>query len=245
MRTHRRSRRSSSTPRLLLAGIATVSLAATAQASTTEILGRSVSGRPIVVYRVGDPHAAHRVLVVGCIHGDECAGLPIIARLRRSTPIPGVELWLVPSVNPDGRRAHTRGNAHGVDLNRNFAVAWRRIRRSSRYYSGPRPFSEPESRVVRDLVTRMTPSLSIWFHQPERNVRDADRSPQAQRYARFVGLPFRPLATPPGTATAWTKANVRGAQAFVVELAGGATPSAALVRRHVHAVRAVAYSEAG
>ena len=245
MRTHRRSRRSSSTPRLLLAGIATVSLAATAQASTTEILGRSVSGRPIVVYRVGDPHAAHRVLVVGCIHGDECAGLPIIARLRRSTPIPGVELWLVPSVNPDGRRAHTRGNAHGVDLNRNFAVAWRRIRRSSRYYSGPRPFSEPESRVVRDLVTRMTPSLSIWFHQPERNVRDADRSPQAQRYARFVGLPFRPLATPPGTATAWTKANVRGAQAFVVELAGGDTPSAALVRRHVHAVRAVAYSEAG
>ena len=228
-----------------MASVAAVSLAATAQASTTEILGRSVVGRPIVVYRVGDPQAAHRVLVVGCIHGNECAGLPIIAKLRRSAPILGVELWLVPSVNPDGRRAHTRGNAHGVDLNRNFPVGWRRIPRSSRYFSGSRPFSEPESRVVRALVTRMTPSLSIWFHQPERNVRDADRSPQAQRYARLVGLPFRPLATPPGTGTAWTKARVRGAQAFVVEFAGGATLSAALVRRHVHAVRAVAFSEAG
>jgi protein MpaA len=242
--THRQLRRSSSTPRLLLAGIAAVSLATTAQASTTEIIGRSVLGRPIVVYRVGDPHAAHRVLVVGCIHGDECVGFPIIAKLRRSAPIPGVELWLVPSVNPDGRRAHTRGNAHGVDLNRNFSVAWRRIPRSSRYYSGPRPFSEPESRVVRDLVTRMTPSLSIWFHQPERTVRDADRSPLAQRYARYVGLPFRPLATPPGSATAWTKARVRGAQTFTVEFAGGDTLSAAQVRRHVYAVRAVAFSQA-
>lgn len=219
-------------------------LAATAQASTTEIIGRSVLGRPIFVHRVGDPDAAARVLVVGCIHGNECAAFPVIDRLRRSAPIPGVELWIVPSVNPDGRRAGTRGNAHGVDLNRNFPVAWRRIPRSSRYYSGPQPFSEPESRVVRDLVTRMTPGLSIWFHQPERNVRDADRSPQAQRYARYVGLPFRPLATPPGTATAWTKANVRGAQAFAVEFAGGATLPAALVRKHVHAVRAVASSEA-
>ncbi len=236
-------RPSSHTSRLLLTALAAVSLAATAQASTTEIIGRSVQGRPILVHRVGDPTAPVNVLVVGCIHGDECAGLPIIDRLRRSAPIPGVELWLVPSVNPDGRRAHSRGNAHGVDLNRNFSVGWRRIPRSSRYHSGPRPFSEPESRVVRELVTQIRPSLSIWFHQPERNVRDADRSPQARRYAGLVGLPFLALATPPGTATAWTKANVSGAQAFVVELAGGATLAATLVRRHVHAVRVLAASE--
>ena len=229
----------------LLAGLAWVALAATAQASTTEIIGRSVLRRPIVVHRVGDPAASVHVLVVGCIHGDECAAFPVIDRLRRSAPIPGVELWVVPSVNPDGRRAGTRGNAHGADLNRNFSVAWRRIGRSSRYYSGPRPFSEPESRVVRDLIVRTAPSLSIWFHQPERNVRDPDRSPQARRYAGLVGLPFLPLPAPPGTATEWTKATVPGASAFVVELAAGAPLSVGLVRRHVQAVRAVASSEGG
>lgn len=214
-----------------------------ASATETQTIGRSVHGRQIVVHRVGDPTAPAKVLVVGCIHGNECVGLPVIDRLRRSTAIPGVELWIVPSVNPDGRRARARGNAHGVDLNRNFSVDWRRIPRSSRYYSGPRPFSEPESRVVADLVRRIRPRLSIWFHQPERNVRDPDRSPQARRYARLVGLPFRPLAAPPGTATEWTKATVPGAAAFVVEFAGGGPLAPATVRRHVRAVRALASSE--
>jgi protein MpaA len=181
-------------------------------------------------------------VVVGCIHGNECAAFPVIDGLRHSAPIGGVELWIVPSVNPDGRRAGTRGNAHGVDLNRNFSVGWRHIPRSSRYYSGPKPFSEPESRVVKDLVLRAKPQLSIWFHQPERNVRDASGSAQAKRYADLVGLPFLALATPPGTATAWTKANVPGAEAFVVELAAGPL-SRAGVGRHLRAVRTLAASE--
>ena len=216
----------------------------TVQARAVEGIGRSVQGRQIIVHRVGDAAAATKVLVVGCIHGDECVGFPVIDRLRRSKAIPGVELWIVPSVNPDGRRAGTRGNAHGVDLNRNFPAGWRRIPRSSRYHSGPRPFSEPESRVVAALVRRIRPRLSIWFHQPERNVRDPDRSPQAKRYARLVGLPFLPLAAPPGTATEWTKATVPGATAFVVEFAAGGPLPPATVGRHLRAVRAPASAEA-
>lgn len=182
------------------------------------------------------------MLVVGCIHGNECAAFPIVDRLRRSPPIAGVELWVVPNVNPDGRLAGTRGNVRGVDLNRNFAAAWKRIPRASRYYSGPRPFSEPESRAARDLIARVTPSLSVWFHQPERNVRDADGSAQARRYARLVGLPFLPLPTPPGTATAWTKAHVPGSEAFVVELPAGPV-SSAVARTHMAALRNLATAE--
>ena len=228
--------------RVVLAALAAATLAATAQASTTEIIGRSVSGRPILVHRVGDPEAPVHVLVVGCIHGNECAVFPVIDRLRRSTPIAGVELWIVPSVNPDGRRAGTRGNAHGVDLNRNFSVDWERIRRPSKYYSGPKPFSEPESRAARDLIGRVQPELSIWFHQPERNVRDEGASAQAKRYARLVGLPFLALATPPGTATAWTEASVPNAVAFVVEFAAGSL-SAKQVHAHTRAVRLLAAAE--
>lgn len=236
----------------MLRALAPVALAAAAAAGSTgvagtgpsaglpapEVVGRSVAGRPILLYRLGDPDARRRVLVVGCIHGNECAALPVIGRLIRLRPMRGVQLWVVPSVNPDGRRAGTRGNAHGVDLNRNFPSGWRRIPRSSRYYSGPRPLSEPESRAIRDLVLRARPALSIWFHQPERNVRDPTGSAVARRYAHLVGLPFRPLPAPPGTVSQWTMRRVPGATAFVVELPPGAL-SPADASRHVRAVRAV------
>jgi protein MpaA len=85
------------------------------------------------------------VLVVGCIHGNEPAGIAIAQRLERSSPR-GVDLWIVPVLNPDGRAADTRGNTHGVDLNRNFPWHWRplggvydsgRIRSRSRRRGSP------------------------------------------------------------------------------------------------------------
>ncbi len=223
----------------VLGFVAAFAIAAPAAAVPAQVIGRSVQGRPILAYRVGDPAAQARVLVVGCIHGDECAAFPVVARLIRQRPPRGVQLWVMPSVNPDGRRAGTRGNAHGVDLNRNFPLRWRPLARPSRYYSGPRPLSEPESRAVANLVRTVKPDLSIWFHQPERNVRDPDASPEARRYARLVGLRFLPLAAPPGTVAEWIEWRVPGAEAFVVELPAGSLSPAAVVR-HVAAVRAVA-----
>jgi murein peptide amidase A len=202
-----------------------------------EVIGRSVQDRPIVAQRFGPDDARLTVLVVGCIHGNECAGLPVLERLRRRPP-PGVELWLISTVNPDGRALNTRGNAHGVDLNRNFPAGWRRIPRSSRYHSGARPESEPETRAVVRFLRRERPQLSIWFHQPEVNVRDPDGSPAARVYARLVGLPFRPLASPPGTATRWQKRADPDAEAFVVELPWGPLPPADAAR-HGRAVRLV------
>src|SRR6516165_9872229 len=53
---------------------------------TTPILvGRSIQGRPIEAYRQGDPHG-RVVLVVGCIDGDEPAGIAIVDRLERLAP---------------------------------------------------------------------------------------------------------------------------------------------------------------
>ena len=41
-------------------------------------IGRSVQGRVLRVVRVGDPAAARKLLVVGCVHGDECAGRAVV-----------------------------------------------------------------------------------------------------------------------------------------------------------------------
>lgn len=39
------------------------------------LLGRSLEGRAIYAYELGDPSSPRKVLVVGCIHGDETAGV--------------------------------------------------------------------------------------------------------------------------------------------------------------------------
>ena len=48
-----------------------------------ELLGRSALDRPIHVVEVGDPDDMRKVLVVGCIHGDEPQGIRIAQALER------------------------------------------------------------------------------------------------------------------------------------------------------------------
>ena len=41
------------------------------------VIGTSVQGRPIVAWSFGADRARRKILVVGCIHGNECAGLAV------------------------------------------------------------------------------------------------------------------------------------------------------------------------
>jgi len=177
--------------------------------------------------------------VIGCIHGDECAAAPIIRRLR-ATPARSFDLWIVPTLNPDGVALGQRQNANGVDLNRNFPGTWASGRgRGDRYYPGTRAASEPETRVGMRIVRRIRPDITIGFHQPEVNVRAGGGSEQAaKRYARRVDLPYVPLPVSAGAATAWQTRVFAASQAFVVELPAGRLDSMASAR-HVRAVRAL------
>jgi protein MpaA len=203
-------------------------------------IGKSVEGRPIVAMRLGDPSSHHKMLVVGCIHGNECAGRAIVRRLRRTALPRDLDLWLVPDMNPDGSRAGTRQNARGVDLNRNFSYRWRRQgKRWDTYYSGPRPFSEPESRAARDFIRDHRPDITIWYHQHMSLVVKMPRHRAVQRrYARLVNLPLKDIGRLPGTATRWQNHKFPGHIAFVVELPAGSL-SKRSVKRHTRAVLAV------
>jgi protein MpaA len=205
------------------------------------VIGRSVAGRPIRATRVGSADATRDVLVVGCVHGNEPAGIAVTRALRRSTPPPGVALWLVDAFNPDGCARHTRQNAHGVDLNRNSPWRWRPLDRpGGLFWSGPRPLSEPESRAINRFVRSRRPALSIWYHQHARLVDDSGGSRAVERrYARLVGLPFRHYGNFPGSITSWQDHAFPQSTAFVVELAAGRL-SPRTVARHVRAVLALA-----
>ena len=217
-------------------------------APRVERICRSVEGRPIGVARVGDPAAARKVIVVGCIHGDECAGRAVVERLReRRTAPAGVELLLVRNLNPDGLVRRTRQNARGVDLNRNSSQDWRFLGpRGTRYHAGPRPFSEPESRAIRALILDARPVATIWYHQPLALVvrPETGGDALARAYARLAGLPVRSLGTIPGSLSRWQNARVRPGSSIVVELAAGRLTDAQQ-RRHAAAVLAVATGGGG
>ena len=202
--------------------------------------GRSVEGRPLVAVHRGDVDAPRRVLVVGSVHGDEPGGRRVAAALLRARLPRGVQLWVVRDLNPDGSRRGTRGNARGVDLNRNFPHRWRGAARG-RFFPGRRAGSEPETRWAMRLVRAVRPQVTVWLHQPYGFVvptAGADRR-LVRRYARVAGLPVRRLPRYRGTSAGWENALLPGGGAFVVELAAG-TPSAPRVRRHVRAVWAAA-----
>src|SRR3990172_5864447 len=123
---------------VLLVASASASVPAWARAAVErrELLGTSVRGRAIHVWELGVASTT-TVLVIGCVHGDECAGVKIADLLLDGEPASFVDLWVVRNLNPDGRAAGTRGKAKGVDLNRNFPYGWEPLPRR-RDYSGPR-----------------------------------------------------------------------------------------------------------
>ena len=200
------------------------------------LLGRSEHGRPIVAYRIGSPRGLP-VLVVGCIHGTECAGIRIARALERvRTPL---DLWVIPNLDPDGYAIGRRQNGRGVDLNANWSSDWRGGGRPwDVYYPGPRPFSERETRIARNLILRIRPHVTIWFHQHMDLVWAWGQSSRAGRiYARASGMRFYHHHWLDGTAPNWQNHHLPGTASFVVELPAG-TLSPAAVRRHVHAVLA-------
>lgn len=202
-----------------------------------ELLGYSAHGRAIRAHEVGDLGSRRRMLVVGCIHGNECAGIEITKRLVRGRRPRHIDLWIVHNLNPDGRRLGVRQNGRGVDLNRNFGSQWISIgRRWDPEYSGRRPWSERETRLARVLIKRLRPAVTVWYHQPQALVRAWGHSrPTARRYARLAREPYRSLPWPNGTAPNWQNHRFPEAS-FVVELPPGPL-SAGRARRHARAVR--------
>ena len=206
-------------------------------------IGHSVSGRALAPVVIGSAPPAHRLLVVGCIHGTEPAGLALTRALVRRGVVPGAELVVLPALNADGCAAGTRWNARGVDLNRNFPSGWRHsgVPRSVEY-SGLRPASEPETRYAMALIRALHPAVTIWFHQHEDRVRAWGRSrATARRFASLLGglLPYASVPWPHGTAPNWQNRFFPGTASFVVELPAGPVPRR-LVPRYVTALRELA-----
>ena len=213
---------------------------ATSLVTETRVIGKSVQGRDITAYRMGDP-TGRPVLLIGVIHGNEAKGFGITQLIRTMPTPPGIDLWIIDSINPDGQAANTRQNANGVDLNRNVSWNWNYIPKSADngQYSGEAPADQPETQALESFVTEIQPKVTIFWHQ------DANRvSPGGARriipntFASIVGLTTE--STPctagcTGTATQYVNHAVKGGTAFIVELPGDDAVTPEMIALHAKA----------
>jgi len=183
----------------------------------TSVVGHSVEGRDIACGVYGDGHDV--VLVIATIHGNENAGTPIVGRLKRELEqrrrlLLGRKVVLVEMLNPDGFMRKQRANANGVDLNRNFAAG----NRVNNRVNGRSAFSEPESRVIDNLIKRHRPDRIIVFHEPLDCIDyDGPGRSLANHMAGFCDLPVRKLGARAGSLGAYAGETL-GIPIITVEL---------------------------
>lgn len=203
--------------------------AAAADLPRTVVIGQSRQGRGIIATRQGDPRAAKVLVIVGQMHGDERRAPLVVDRVRRLTPPPGVAMWTIRTLNPDGAAHRTRRNARDVDINRNFPFGWS----SHVVRPGPRAGSEPETRAVMRFLTAVRPDALVSFHQPFGLI-DAGTG-KARNWGTFLakrtGVPvgYASCGGPcAGTMTSWFNATLPG---WALTFEFGPNPSNALLKK--------------
>jgi hypothetical protein len=161
-------------------------------ASGPMIIGRSVEGRPIEVYRFGTG-PEERLTVHGIHGGSEWNTIALADQLiKELTDHPELipessTLYILRSLNPDGEaRGHGpegRANANGVDLNRNWDAYWQEkwdlygCWVTTPVTGGPYPFSEPESVALRDFILDHHFGAMISYHSAALGVFAAGQPP--------------------------------------------------------------------
>lgn len=116
------------------------------------VLGKSVLGKPIYVYRNGTGKT--RVMMWSQMHGNESTTTKaVLDFFNFLNSEKGEELkqkftfCIIPMLNPDGAEVWTRNNANDVDLNRDS-----------------QNLSQPESRILRKCIEEFQPDFCFNLH---------------------------------------------------------------------------------
>lgn len=162
-----------------------------------QTIGRSIRGAAIEMHTLG--RGPVETLIFAGIHGDERNSAELaellVAHLRANPAAGnGRGVAIIPRANPDGLARGTRGNANGVDLNRNFPASnWRPAGRGRRH--GTHAASEPETRALIAVMERLRPARIVSIHAihggRECNNFDGPARHLAERMTALNGYPTK------------------------------------------------------
>lgn len=136
-------------------------------------IGKSVRGRDLWLLKISDNVTTDELepefKYISSMHGDEITGRELMIQFaeelltkygsdaRLTNLVNNTEIFIMPSMNPDGSDLHQRANANGVDLNRHFPEATRNDPNSS---AG----KQPEVAAIMALTAQRNFALSANFH---------------------------------------------------------------------------------
>ncbi len=151
----------------------------TTYASGPEIIGYSVAGRPLTIYRYG-AGPSPRLIVAGIHGGYEWNTIALAHQLMsyllvHPEMVPqDVSLYILPSLNPDGHVRSLsyagRANANGVDLNRNWPSLWQAEWPKAGCWNylpidgGTAPASEPEVAALMNFILDNEMEAILSYH---------------------------------------------------------------------------------
>lgn len=165
----------------------------------SSVYGTSLEGVPLAVYLPETMQA--EIVILAAIHGDESETNVVVSEALRCIPQGDLQAAVILCGNPDGMLRGTRGNARGVDLNRNFPTSnWSpdlvhyksraNDARDIALSPGAEPASEPETRALLALLERLQPRALVTLHSALACIDDSGASPLGRQLADRCALPF-------------------------------------------------------
>jgi protein MpaA len=189
--------------------------------------GESVDGVPLTIYIPRSGRA--ELLILAAIHGDEAETTVVVSEALRCIPDDDLQAAVILCGNPDGMLRGTRGNARGVDLNRNFPTSnWSpdpvhyksraNDARDIALTPGAEPASEPETKALLALIERLQPRAIVSLHSALACVDDSGASHLGRQLADRCTLPFLTEIGYPTPGSMGTWAGERGMNLVTLEL---------------------------